>query len=499
MSNQSIYSIIRESLTAEGRFPCNFELPHEETAPSELKFMVGAKDGISVFHTSPKNPEKVVEKMLGFIKSGRMEKIAPVIGTYGVLQTIDPLLSAIQKNAAEVDSVSVGAYAESLALESGDEELVKLGIALLGLFDWSDSPEMQDKIITLGLYEEFTLYAVVAAGGWDNGNDVIFKIAQKVGGWGKIYAVERLEPKTDEIREWILRGGCSNAVMDAYLGLECANKGNLIEALRRDSLDAGLFESIGIIIDALLDEGPVEGISAYKYDEEALLRYLQFAEMYAVTLKHLWRLLNVELFLDESELSNKEELLRLCAEISGRPVWREQILSTLSDPGNEDFFYANNAASRLNIDVTDLIYQAIKKDPIKNSGYMSQVFLNSGYARELISLYEKVLPLDQMAAGMGEYLFSPSLNQECNCLDSILQELRAYPLMGEKLVQTGLQSPVTRNRNFACSVLEEWSETLGRSVSSFSPDLYAVLRGVTAVEVNADTKKAMTNLIKWDK
>lgn len=499
MGTQSIYSTIREAMNNEGRLPCDFELPHEEAAPSEIKFMVGAKDGIGVFHMSPKNPEKVVEKILGFIKSGRMEKIAPIIGTYGCLQLIAPVLSAIRENATEVDSARVGAYAESLAFESGDEELVKWGIALLGLFDWSDSPEMQDKIITLGLYEEFTLYAVAAAADWNNGNDVIFKIAKKVDGWGKIHAVERLEPETDEIREWILRDGCSNAVMDAYLGLECANKGNLIGALRRDVLDAGLFESIGIIIDALLDEGPVEGISAYEHAEEALLRYLQFAETYAVSLKHLWRVLNVRLFLDSAELSNKEELLRLCAEISGRPDWREQIVSTLSDPDNKDFFYADNAASRLNIDVTDLIYQAVKKDPIKNGGYMSQAFHNADYARKLTALYEKVLPLDQMAAGMGEYLFSPSLDQECNCLDSILQELRAYPLMGEKLVRAGLQSPVTRNRNFACSVLEEWSKTLGRSAALFSPDLYAVLRSVAAVEVNADTKKTMTSLIKWVK
>lgn len=71
--------------------------------------------------------------------------------------------------------------------------------------------------------------------------------------------------------------------------------------------------------------------------------------------------------------------------------------------------------------------------------------------------------------------------------------------MGEKLVRTGLQSPVTRNRNFACSVLEVWSKMLGRSVASFSPDLYAALRNVAAVEVNADTQKTMMNLIKWDK
>jgi len=75
--------------------------------------------------------------------------------------------------------------------------------------------------------------------------------------------VERLEPTSDEIREWILRKGCANEIMDAYLGLECGNKGNLIGALRHGSIDDELFEGISVIIDALLDEGPVEGISVY--------------------------------------------------------------------------------------------------------------------------------------------------------------------------------------------------------------------------------------------
>jgi len=38
--------------------------------------------------------------------------------------------------------------------------------------------------------------------------------------------------------------------MDAYLGLECGNKGNLIGALRHGSIDDELFEGISVIIDA---------------------------------------------------------------------------------------------------------------------------------------------------------------------------------------------------------------------------------------------------------
>ena len=61
-----------------------------------------------------------------------------------------------------------------------------------------------------------------------------------------------LQPETDEIRDWILRKGCANDIMDEYLGLECANKGGLIFALRQDSIDDDLYEGVAIIIDALL-------------------------------------------------------------------------------------------------------------------------------------------------------------------------------------------------------------------------------------------------------
>jgi hypothetical protein len=263
--------------------------------------------------------------------------------------------------------------------------------------------------------------------------------------------------------------------MDAYLGLECANKGDLIGVLRQDELDSDLFDGICIVIDALLDEEPTEGISAYEYAEEALLRFLRFANRYAATLKHIWSILNVEDFLDSVEINGKDEMKRLCEEIACKPVWKEIVLSAMNGSNSDDFFYANNVAHRLDIDVERFVYDAIKRDPIGNITYISGTYKRLDHAKELTKLYERILPLDEMASGMGDYIFSPTHAKECNCIDFLLQELCEHPLLGERLVKTGLLSPVTRNRNIACRTLEKWSEKLGKPLSTFSPNLFETL------------------------
>ena len=351
MKAQSIYEMIHNNLNSKNKLPPGFELPREEAKPGELRFMVGARDGICVFHgASGGGPEKDIKKIFNYLKSGKTDKIPPLVKKHGMITIVDPLLSAIEANNDKFSISKISEYAKSLAFESADEELVKLGIALLGLLDWSNSPEMQQKLLTLGLYEEFTLY-VLEAISWENRNDVIFEIAQNVNGWGKIHAVMRLEPTSDEIRDWILREGCSNAVLPAYLGLECAEKGNLIEVLRKETPDTDLYESICVIIDAMLDEGPMLGISIYEHAGEALLLYLQHSAQHAVTIKHLWHVLNVEAALESLELENKEDLQKIIREITSRPTWRELVQTTIETSGGQgaEYHYATNIADRLGL------------------------------------------------------------------------------------------------------------------------------------------------------
>jgi hypothetical protein len=250
-----------------------------------------------------------------------------------------------------------------------------------------------------------------------------------------------------------------------------------------------------------MDEDPVMGISVYEHAEEALLRYFKLAKTHTETLMHLWHILNIRTFLEDEDLalSNKEELLQLCSEISSRQVLRDKILAVMDSPEDERFFYANNMASRLEIDVTMKVYKTIKKDPVKNQGYFAKVYRNPDYAKELIALIEKTLPLEKMASGMGNYLFSPTYMQECGCLDFVLQELRNYPLLGELLVKTTLLSPVMRNRNGACKIIDAWFEKIGQPVAEYSPTLYDTLKSVSDGEINTDTKKRMIKLVEGER
>jgi len=88
------------------------------------------------------------------------------------------------------------------------------------------------------------------------------------------------------------------------------------------------------------------------------------------------------------------------------------------------------------------------------------------------------------------FIFAESLM----CMVFVLEELKNYPKMGEKLVRTALKSPVIRERNGACIVMKEWCRILNQDLQTISPDLFSTLKKIVDIEVNADTKDYLTLL-----
>ena len=279
--SESIFQIIRTATQSDGSLPQHFELPESseddpsvDTAiekPRKARFAPGAKDGISIYHFGVTPAPDVVKEVARIIKkdckkfgSPPNPRLLQIFREYSALSLIDDLLDELARDMKGIILSNFADYACRLAFEETDTELVKLGIALIGMLDTECEDELTNDLLTLAAYDEFTLYVVIALQNRADTDDLVWKIARTARGWGRIHAVERLEPATPEIREWILREGLDIEVLKEYLGLTVAEKGQLIETLRKESLEEDLFESVTIVVEALLDEGPVSGISVYE-------------------------------------------------------------------------------------------------------------------------------------------------------------------------------------------------------------------------------------------
>ncbi|WP_237691074.1 hypothetical protein [Paenibacillus caui] len=252
----SIYSYIREQgESVDGSLPDDEEF----WSGSKMRWVAGGLDGAFGHHAGPgKMTDEVQELARLLAKQFRKPKNSTRKALYAKLVKadiggmIDDILDELRKQPG-IQPGAIFHEAKWMVENAAHRNVVKFGIALLGLFQ---NEQMKELLLTLGRHDEFTLYAAVAIqNGMEDSNQVLFELAKRVHGWGKIHIVERLEPASQEIKDWLLRQGCQNSVMNEYLACICARNGDLREALSADQIDSALFDGATDIIEALLNGG----------------------------------------------------------------------------------------------------------------------------------------------------------------------------------------------------------------------------------------------------
>ena len=261
----------------------DFSLPNDEEG---LKYIDGAKDGICVYHMGAAEiTQKDIEEIntvITLANTGDYDQADSVLEKLceriRVVNFIDELQDCILARKDEIED-KFYIYSLHLMTQAANIECVKAGMMIQELFGQSE--EVKGMVRTLGLSDEFTLYSVFIMRNWENGNTEIMNIAKSVNGWGKIHAVHYIEPETEEIKYWLLTGAVSNDVMPAYSGWDCYKKADVEAILKKDGLTYEELEGVLSIVDAILDEGPVLGISNIENPKEILLAVLNHS------IKHL--------------------------------------------------------------------------------------------------------------------------------------------------------------------------------------------------------------------
>ncbi len=281
------------SAIVNGELPRDFSLPASGD-DHEIMWADGAQDGVALYHMNdPEISRDDLTLISDAVRSADKkdfelaDKLFKMLGEHvQAVYAIDVLQSYIQEHHGQLDPKCLYQYALHLLLESADRESVKFGLAFMELFKTDGKDKLKEVVRTLGLCNEFTLFAIFVMQKWQDGNNEIWQLAKKVHGWGRIHAVEYLKPESEDIRKWLLTEGIHNDVLPAYSALPCWLKSGA-EAVLNDHPSYEDFVGIRDIICGLLDEGPVQGLSALENADDIILAFLDEAQMMTLCLEDL--------------------------------------------------------------------------------------------------------------------------------------------------------------------------------------------------------------------
>ena len=318
----SIYELIKNSIQTNGELPKDFKLPPKD--PNGIPWADGAMDGVFIYHTVRKEEDIEALKSIVFqISEGKFEEAQANLEKldFSMVSRRYSLLNWIVQEEEKINLNNLYEFATLQLTTSKNIELIKFCLSVLTIVNIETDKDTIEKVKILALSDEFTLYCLDILVycldilvQLEDSNEEIFEIAKKVKGWGRIYSIEYLQATNNEIKEWILEEGCHNNVLPAYTAYTCAEKINLIEILNQDKISNKKFNDISYLMNALLDESAITGISALENRELLIERYLEKAKTLSSTEEDYEVVRLIKEYVEDNEEIDKK-FIKICDEI----------------------------------------------------------------------------------------------------------------------------------------------------------------------------------------
>ena len=490
----SLYRFVRENGS-------DANLPDQEIyfSKTEVSWVGGAMDHIVAPDNEPARAKAwavypALKAALARPSAESLKRLYDAMNRDAAIEYIDSLVGF---SAWELDSGKLQDLMRWLASNAPDREVVKAAIALLGA---KRNPDNIDLFRTLGRHDEFAMFANVALiNTLDDPEMEIWELAKCLDGWGKIDAVSRLSnTKNAEIKSWLLRHGCANSIMYEYLAYTCATAGNLIEALRAQTVDEALLSGASDIIGALFVGGPAEDIFDYTHGAEAVRLFVGHLDRDGLSLAQCGALVRTGEFLADEDRAwerqpgwSPQERQSVRQQVLA--ILKRQPLAELAEPwlvtGDHLRFYdAITIARFLEMDIWQVYLTR------QLAGHNSWYFLMQTDDPERI---DRVLDLARSTFDFHDVATGPQLEgigfgekyQTHAALDFIVQDLRRFPGKGWDFIEASLQSPVIRNRHMALKALDAW----GRE--NWPADAEARLSAAHEIEPDATVKAEIARLL----
>ena len=508
----SIFELIKTSIQPNGELPEDFKLPPKD--PNGVPWADGAMDGVYIYHTVV-NEEDIepLKNIIFQISEGKFEEAQNNLENldFFMVSRRDPLLNWIIQEQKQININNLCEFTISQLSTSKNIEVIKFCLCVLEIIKLETEKDTIEKVKILALSDEFTLYCLNILKNLKNSNEEIFEIAKKVKGWGRIYSVKYLKVTNDEIKEWILEEGCHNYIIPAYTAYTCAKKINLVEILNEDKISNKKFNDISYLMNALLDEEAITGISNLEDRELLIERYLEKAKTLASTEEDYYAVITLKEYIKNNKEINNE-LIKICDEILNSENTRNNVKELLKEG------YGYNIAKYLGIDIDKYILEYLQDNPLKNPYIVFNISERENM-KKLVSLIEKKLTLEKLEGAPTDKFYSKNeKNKEYIFLDTIIKKLgnfgrtegkfvvSVYPVdptasmdepenfigIGENLIICALNSPYVDIRYGAVNTLESWKEK-GYILSN---EIIENIKKLEKLEVDEELKIKLNELLK---
>ena len=517
--NLSIYELIKTSIQSNGELPEDFKLPQKD--PNGVPWADGAIDGVFIYHTV-RNEENIdaLKNIVFQISERKFEDAQTNLDKldFSMISRRYSLLNWIIQEEEKINLNNLYEFATFQLTTSKNIELIKFCLSVLTLMNIETDKDIIEKVKILALSDEFTLYCLDILVycldilvQLEDSNEEIFEIAKKVKGWGRIYTIEYLQATNNEIKEWILEEGCHNNVLPAYTAYTCAKKINLVEILNEDKISNKKFNDISYLMNALLDEEAITGISQLENRELLIERYLEKAKYLSSTEDDYSAVMTLKEYIKNNKEINND-LIKICDKILNSEKTRNNVKELLKEG------YGYNIAKYLGIDTDKYILEYLQNNPLKNPYIIFNISERENMEK-LVSFIEKNLTLEKLkGAPTNKFYPKNKENKEYIFLDTIIRKLgnfkrternfvvSLYPVeptasmdepenfigIGENLIICALNSPYVDIRYDAVNTLESWKE----KEYILSNKIIENIRNLEKLEVDEELKIKLNKLLK---
>lgn len=481
----SVYDNICDNII-EGKLDKNFIL---EFPASGLNMVPGAMDGMYIYHMYPEEPGEdeveIIEQAINMASEGHynlarktFEQLTENIRT---ITFSDKMLQYVIDDSSSLNSDNLCKFAYTMALLTQNAECVKVGLALLEIFD-PVMDELKEVIRRFGLYDEFTLFSILNMMHWKDGNQEIFDLAKKVHGWGRIHAVSRLKPETKEIRHWLLTEGTVNDISYSYSCIDCWEKSGAEKVLYA-SPSQDEFEGLCTLIRSLLEDGPVTGIYSIENSEDVLMKFLEISRSYDLSVSNYDLILTIRNWAADQKyaciVNNCDLILhsRECAESVENAV----------EEGKHYFSLADEAG----ISYQPYLMEMLRRD-FDNEYYNIEYLMKSAeYIDKVLDLYREKIPISLIKKGDIRGLKGRQV-------EKLIYNLENCPGYGADFIIAGLESHFGNLDFRGITALKKWVCIKGKPLQEVSPyaaeRLKVIGRRCFGAQMDSDIEKLLNGV-----